>query len=532
MKNNFTKILLISILALALFLRVYKLESVPPSISWDEAAVGYNGFTIASFGRDGYGKFFPFFFRSFADDKHPIHVYITALSVKLLGLSEFSVRFPAAVFGVLNVGLIFLLARVLFKSTYLGLIASFFLAISPYNLHFSHFNHEANFALFFFMLGLTLFYYSIKEQGYLLPLSALSFALCFITYHPSKIIVPLTLILLVVLYARQLKRNKKGLLVSLAIGLLFLLLIISNPQLLGIARINQTSQGSKEVEKTRLFQLTHNQLFGRVGLVATQYSWHFSPQFLFISGDKNPRLSSQSVGEFYKLDALFLILGMLYLLVRRTRESFLLLGLALIAPLPSSMVADAPHAGRAMFMMGSWHIIAAAGFYSLVTIFKKSLFRWGIIILCLSLLTFSLKDYLIYYYGEYTKRYAIEWQYGMKQIVEFVKQNPQYGQVFVTDARSQPYIFFLYYLNTPLQDYLNTVIYNNSKSRSDNNVLTFNKYYFGGWDPIEILPNNEVLYIITPSQYDGLRHKLSFDVKKIIYYPNDAAAYYIVSAKP
>lgn len=526
-KNLIIKILLGAILFLALVLRVYKLDLVPPSISWDEAAVGYNAYTIANFGQDEYGKTFPFFFRSFADDKHPIHVYFTALSVKFLGLSEFSVRFPSAVFGVLNVLLIFFLARLMFRSVYLGLIASFFLAISPYNIHFSRFNHEANFALFFFMLGLYLFFKSLKKSSFL-PLSVLSLCITFITYHPAKIVVPVVLLTLLVLYIRKILLNKKNIVLAFVVVLLFVVILAANHELLGIARISQTSQNSREVEKTNTFQLTHNQLLGRVELIATQYSWHFSPQFLFIQGDKNPRLSSQT-GEFYKIDAIFLILGIVYLLYKRSRESLILLTWALVAPLPSAMVAEAPHTARAMYMMGSWHLISALGFYFFVSFFKKSLIKWIVIIITLIALIFSLSSYLSYYFGEYSKRYAIEWQYGMKQVVEFVRDNAGYNQIYMADVRSQPYIFFLHYLKIPLPEYLNSVIYNNSESKSYNLISSFDKFFFGGSDTVESKPGQGVLYILTPSEYDGLRYKSSFDVKKIIYYPNGTVAFYIIS---
>ncbi|MDP3974395.1 MAG: hypothetical protein Q8P65_00205, partial [bacterium] len=119
----------------------------------------------------------------------------------------------------------------------------------------------------------------------------------------------------------------------------------------------------------------------------------------------------------------------------------------------------------------------------------------------------------------------------MKQIVEYVRDHQEYNQIFMTDIRSQPYIFFLYYLKQPLPEYLNTVIYNRSESISYNTVAFFEKYYFGGWDPIESFPNKGVLYILSPSQYDGLRFRLAFDVKKVIYYPDGATAFFLVSTK-
>lgn len=528
---NKTRMLLIVIVILGAILRLYRLDSAPPSISWDEAAVGYNGWVIANWGRDEYGKFFPAYFRSFGDDKHPVHVYLTAISVKFLGLSEFSTRLPSAFFGILNVLLVFALAKLMFSSETLGLFAAFFLAISPYNIHFSRFNHEANFALFFFMLGLLLFYKAIKISGKFLPWSVVSFGICFITYHPSKIMVPLTLILLIGLYGKQIIKDKTNLVWAVLIAAAFSLLVVFNLELLGGARIRQTSFGRNEIEKTKFFQVTRNELLGRLNIVLIQYSWLVSPNYLFLSGDKNPRLSDQATGQFYKPDVLFLLLGAIYLILKRSKEGIMLLAWALIAPLPSALVGEAPHGARGMFMMGSWHLVAAWGFYLLFNWFKKPLLKMGFTVAVTAILLLFLSNYLKYYYNVYIKKNAIDWQYGMKQVVDYFKSNPQYTQVFMTDVRSQPYIFFLYYLKTPLPEYLNSVIYNRLESKSYNTVSNFNDFYFGGWDPVEIKPNREALYVLTSSQYDGLRYKYLTEIKKIVYYPNDTVAFFIVSEK-
>lgn len=539
--NKLVLILLISIVILASILRLYKLDQVPPSLSWDEAAFGVNAWTIANYGRDEYGKIFPLYFHSFGDDKHPVHIYITTFFTKLLDLNEFSTRFPAALFGILNVLIIYLVAKVMFEKKIIGLIAAFFLAISPYSIHFSRFNHELNFALFFYLLGLLLFFKTIKDHKKFLPYSILSFGICFLTYHPSKLIVPASIMILTFLYWRNLILLKRQLLYSLSVGILFLIIVVLNPPLLGLARFNQNSLNPDDIKRTPLFKQTNNELLGKLNLVAIQYSWHFTPQYLFINGDKNPRLSSQT-GEFYKLDALLLIIGIIFLVLKKSRENIFLLFLSLIAPLPSAVVAEAPHAARSSFMMGSWHMITAIGFYSLISVLKKIVIRWVVIAIVIAILTLFLKSYLEYYFGEYAIRYAIDWQYGMKEIVEFVRDHPEYDQIYTTDVRFQPHIFFLYYLKTPLPQYLNSVILNNSESKDYNNVAYFESLSltkegevktvalsFGGWDPIESFPNQGVLYVLTPSQYDGLKHKQLFDVKKIIYYPNGTTAFFLIS---
>lgn len=513
---NKINLLLMLIVILAFAIRIYKIDSVPPSLTWDEASVGYNAWTVAHFGKDEYGKSFPLFFESFGEDKQPVHVYITSFFVKILGLSEFSTRAPAAVFGALNVLLIFYLAKVLFNNNLVGLLSSLFLAFSPQNIHFSRFNHEINFALFFFMLGLLLFYRSLKKAAFL-PMSVLSFALSIISYHAAEIVVPPLVLLLIFLYFKDLKKDKKILMVTSILVLILALIFISTPRLLGVARFNQTVQ--KEIL-----------LLGRVNLILTQYSWHFDPTFLFFSGDRNPRLSSQGAGEFYLIDALFLISGVIFLIFKRSKAGLVVLSWALIGPMPSSLVAEAPHAARAAFMMGSWQIIAALGFYQLINRFKSNI-KWLLGIVLIIILIFSLAIYLRHYFTDFPKRYAIDWQYGMKQIVQYFKDNPQYNQVSMTDVRGQPYIFFLYYLKTPLPEFLNTVIYNNGESKSYNKVSSFNRYYFGGWNAIENTADKRVLYVLSPSEYDGLIYRSNFDIKKTVYYPNGSTAFFLVALK-
>src|SRR3989344_8123081 len=124
------KVFLLIIVLLSAILRFYKLDTIPPSLNWDEAGSAYNAYTIANWGRDEWGKFLPLIFTSFRDDKHPVHIYMTAPIVKMFGLSDFTARLSGAIVGVLSVIIIFFLARILFKNDLVGLLSALFLAMS------------------------------------------------------------------------------------------------------------------------------------------------------------------------------------------------------------------------------------------------------------------------------------------------------------------------------------------------------------------------------------------------------------------
>ncbi len=526
---------LLLIIILAGVLRLYKLDKVPPSLSWDETAVGYNAFSIANWGTDEWGVKFPLVFRSFEDFKHPVHIYLTAVFVKLFGLSDFNVRLPAALFGVGSVILVYFLAKEFFKSRLAGLLAALLLAVSPYNLQFSRFNHELNFAVFFLMLGILLFSWGLRKKNNLLPLSFLSFGLSFISYHSAKVVVPPVVILLCLVNLKKLSSVKKQFLIGLGIIALTILMTVLNKDLLGLARIKQTSIQEREIVSTELYQKTNSQLLGRVEIVTTQYLKHFSPDYLFVSGDGNLRHSTGTVGEFYKIDLIFLLAGMVFLIWRliskKDANMLILLVWALVGPLPAAATSEAPHAARAMFMTGSWHLIAAFGFYSLVTFPKNKLLRISLAVLGLAGVAYFLRGYLDYYYHVYPKKDAIQWQYGMREAIKYLKSQKA-GAVYMTNVRQQPYIFFLYYLQTPTPVFQKTVRYNPTQSKTFSLVSSFGKYHF--LDDLEFAysyPGYGIYYVLTGPEYTGLYYKKDFEVKTRILYPDGSEAFYIVTAK-
>ncbi len=528
-KLNRVRIILFAVLLIAAVLRIYKLDQIPPALSWDEAAVGYNAYSIANWGKDEWGNTLPLYFKSFEDDKHPVHIYSTAIFVKIFGSSDFVTRFPAALFGTLNVLMVFLLARTFWKSNAAGLVAAGVLAISPYSLQFSRFNHELNFTLFFFMLGIWLFFKGLEKKSKLLILSSLSFGITLLSYHSAKVVVPPVVLALVALHIKPLWQIKKIFLAQIAVLSFFVALILLNPALLGIARINQTAVAIEEIRKTDLYKNTGNELLGKVQFTYGQYLQHLTPKYLFISGDANSRHSTQAVGEFYWIEGLFLILGVIFLIQSRTKAALILLTWAVFAPIPAAFVAESPHSARAMFMLGSWHLVIAYGFYRLWLLMRLKYLKLGLIIITALVYGWFFKGYIEDYYTKYPVRAANQWQYGMKEAVEYVKDRDGYFQVYTTDVRSQPYIFFLYYLKEPLPEYLDSMYFNETKTRSFNLVSFFDKYHFGDWDPIESMPNPGVLYIVSSSQYDGLAHKETFDVKKRIRYPDGTDAFFLVS---
>src|SRR5690606_3054297 len=97
-------LLTVLILLVSLFLRVYQINQVPPAIYWEEAALGYDAYSLFKTGQDHHGNSWPILaVESFGDWKPAGYFYAAIPFIGVLGLNETAVRLPSALSGVLIV---------------------------------------------------------------------------------------------------------------------------------------------------------------------------------------------------------------------------------------------------------------------------------------------------------------------------------------------------------------------------------------------------------------------------------------------
>ena len=368
MTKRLSLIILGIILFLAAFLRFYRISSNPPSLYWEEAALGYDAYSILKTGKDWHGNSWPLVaFESFGDYKPSLYFYAAVPSIALFGLNEFAVRFPSAFFGTLTV----LLVYFLIKERRVALVAALLLAISPWHLQFSRAGFEANLGLFFTCLGAWLLFKILEKPKYsalFLSASGGSFAASMYAYHANRVFIPLFLITLLLIY-RQRKIFLTGLLVALLALPIFLKL--NSPEIK--QRFAETSAFATLdpiIKSNQLIQadgggiiarLIHHRFWQYADIFFKSYSSHFNFNYLFLSGDTNPRHSIQTVGCLYLIQLPFLIYGILIALKRRQPQDLSLLAWLLLAPVPAGLTLATPHALRSLPMLIPLTIFTALG---------------------------------------------------------------------------------------------------------------------------------------------------------------------------
>ncbi len=455
-----TKILLGLIVFFAFVLRFYQLGNNPPSLYWDEASLGYNAFTISQTLHDEHGEFLPLTrFIAFGDYKAPGYIYAAAVAIKLFGLSEMTTRLPSALAGTLLVLMTYFLSKELLGSKRVSLLASLFVAISPWGLQMSRGAFEANLATFFSVTGVYFFLRAIHlKKSFLYFLSSIFLVLSMYTFNTHRIFVPLFILVLVFIFFKTILSDWKR---FMAFG--FCCVLLSLPLVLymrtreaqlrftevswinDVAPIELSNQRITLDGNGWMSKLVHNRRIVYSLEFLKHYADEFNPDFLFFTGDHNFRLSIQTVGELYLLDLPFLLAGIFFLIKYKNRASLVLFSWALLAPVPAAFARETPHALRTLNMLPVPQILVAIGLTKLLK------FRWVPVIAYF--LFFIL--YLQNYYFTYPKKYDLSWQYGYKQAVEYVNTNKDnYDQIRVTGFYGRPYIYFLFYEKYPVQDYL------------------------------------------------------------------------------
>ncbi|MBM3205315.1 glycosyltransferase family 39 protein [Candidatus Shapirobacteria bacterium] len=539
-------LLLVLILLLAAFLRLWNLAHYPSGLNADEAAIGYNAYSLLETGKDEHGDPWPIHFKSFGDYKPGLYFYLVLPLVKLLGLNIWAVRLPAALLGILSVLLIMLLTKEIFREKFLAnrfsLWAGFFLAISPWHLHFTRGGWESGSALFLMLLAVWLFFKGLSKPGFFVS-SVLVFCLSMYTYHSARLVVPLLFLGLMIFYRQKIffKKNLKIIVIAVLVGLLFLAPLVKD--FLGPAGVSRFSgvglfsdegpfwrtnelRGQHPNPYTPEVRLLHNRLFA-YGLAFVE-NWldHFNGNFLFVAGDVIERSRVPETGQMYLFDILFLFFGFYFLLLKRPPHwRFVLLWLV-VAPVAAAMTFQTPHALRANNMIVPLLLLSSYGIVHLIDWFvnKKKTLKIILTIFLFLVIPWNLARYLHEYYVHYAQTYPGAWEQGFEQLVWEVRNiEDEYEKVYVTDRYDQPYILFLFYLKYPPEKFQKEVKLTPRDEFGFSTVRDFDNFHFEKINWEELKTKSNILVVGTPQEINT-----SATILKRIYFQNGEVAFLIV----
>jgi len=454
LKKMRNKLIFAFVLIIFLFSRIYKIADIPSSVYWDEASIGYNAYCLATDLKDEWGVTLPLHFRAFGEFKLPVYIYSVAVFVKAIGLNAYAVRLPAVFYSLGTLIVVYLLIKKITGKESTAILASFILSVSPWFFIFSRTGYEATAGLFFFLLGTYLFLLLDKSK-YFLIVATLSFVLSFYSYNSFRIIIPVWMVLLFIYNFSEFKKVRKYLFVLIISLMLFLLSLIP------VYRLYRFDAGG-----ARFAQV---EITGKLDFVKNYLS-HFSPNFLFLKGDINPRSQIPGHGQLYLFEIPLILFGLIAIIKSKKIIYFLPLASLLLAPIPAALTKESPHALRALLAAPSFAIISALGVGFLRENIKK--FNIAIIFLVIAAYCLSFESYMVDFLTKYGSETASDWQYEYKEIFANQKSG------IITDKYAQPYIFALYYLKYPPEKFRGEVKLNPVSEWGFSKVASFDGFQF------------------------------------------------------
>ncbi len=466
LKNPMTRVAIVLCLLFA-GLRAIDLGSNPTGFFCDEASIGYNAYSILETGKDEHGRSFPVYFKAFGDYKPALYIYLTALSVKIFGLNEFATRLPSAVFMLLfQLAAYFLLARNIHPTC--GLLAVLLTGIEPWVNHFAH----VAFSLVSIPVILTIALYcweiAMRESVKWLYGAVMVYALAFYTYPPARVFVVLFFLVLLYLYRKEVltkiytEPGHVGLasVLCLFTAVPFLWYVYREPEFLSrveylsifttpfvnLSAAYRALEGYEWLSFPELSQTTQHLL-----IFVWNYFTHFSPTYLFMSGDENLRFGTPRFGVLSWVSSVGLLLGVVSALFSKNRLSHVLLWWIFLAPIAGALVwENVPHSGRFIVGLPAISILGAVGLYTLGQWLHQKceiLFMLVLVWSIICAVEFSTR-YFTYYHTSYSEASGGWMQYGYREMMEYIQGNFQdyhRVEIITTGLHYVPYIFALFY---------------------------------------------------------------------------------------
>jgi 4-amino-4-deoxy-L-arabinose transferase-like glycosyltransferase len=457
------------ILLIAIALRLYRLDSVPPPINPDEAVHAYDARCLLAVGKDHYGERWPVFFRAFRDYHPGPFIYLLMPLQALFGMNVWTTRLPAALMGSFGVWLLYQLIRRLYNDRAAAL-AAIFLAVSPWHLHITRLAFEASICPTLVVLAILLLVLAARRRDAsfnaparpsemaLWLTSGLTFGLVSWTYHAMRVFIPLLLAGLTVNYfsrlrlylgARPFRRPGVAWIAGLVIGL--------GPFLWTWAR--HPNEVWLRASKVSVFHQTSG-LAATATCLIQNYAKNFSPSFFFVEGDRSLIQSVDGYGQLHYYCVVLIPLG-LWRAIRRWREepfTRLVVWWILVSPIPASLaIWDSGHCLRSIGGLPAYQILAALGAdLVLAAALRRSemLYRRCIVVGALIValnVAYFLRIFFVDYPVAAYEKFQCEWR---DVFAEIERRKADYDAVLLTTRHTnQLGILYLFWTRMPPEEY-------------------------------------------------------------------------------
>lgn len=481
-------LLLLFIVAAAI--RLYQLDRLPRSLSWDEVAMLVDVKAVVFTGHDMHGNaWWQPMFPSWGDYKLPMYLWSSVLAAKLIGVGWWAVRAPSAMPGaatvLLTAGIAAVLHRGISKSTGAWLWPAVVVTLAPWSVVLSRAGFEANLGQCLLALSIWVTLQFAKSR-WANTLAAVLGAVSVYTYYATRFVWPVVFIFAqLFVFMPVLRQRKWATLLKLGVTSLAIPLAVfvgllqpltrsayfapsqqfrlSTPSLLtDQSVVDQANHYRQLAGATPLSRLVFSQKSLRLRLFAQQLANHLSPDFLFFTGDENLRHGTGVHGLFLLVWLPGLFIGITWLWWRSWPSAAFLTAWWLTALVPAAIPIGNAHALRSLNALVPASIFVGTGLW----VFAHKVNTWflahfakrlpiGSLVVCVVTMV-NFWSFWQYYTAVYPYRSADAWSDGYQALVESVSEltsNDPTESVLVKNTDGRIPLWFLASDRYPAQQF-------------------------------------------------------------------------------
>lgn len=444
-------IIFLVILAIGIFARTWQFGVMPPGINVDEASIGIEAYDLYKFGMDRNAVTYPVHLISWGSGQNALYAYMLIPFIILNGLNAITIRLPMMLAGILSLPLMYLVGKKLINEKF-GLLAMFFMAISPWHIVNSRWAVESNILPFLFLAGFTFLLYS-NQKNYLFIFANLFFAISLYAYGTAYVGVPVFLLLTVpvLVYTKQitLKQAVAGLIVFAVVALPIALFVLINT-----FQLDEIHLGSITIPRMPV-QARYEAMaavFGNSPLQAMTQNIGIMLKLLWSQEDALPWNYVAPFGYFYKLTFPFALIGALLTLPLKSNPENKLQRGFLLAWIVSSLAIGIIHPTnltRLNFIFTPMLLCIALFVYELDKRLKYSL------AVTVAALSIGFIFFTMAYHGEeYQKRAGSVFNSGIIPAVEYATEKAK-SSICFTESTYSMYIYVLFTQKMNPAEYIN-----------------------------------------------------------------------------
>lgn len=468
--ENKYEIMLVITIIIGSFVRLFNIDKMPNALNIDEASSGYDAYTIMKYGIDKAGKSYPIVLYAWGSGQSVLYSYIMIPFLLIGGLTEFTIRAPMALVGIASLYVIYYLLKNIFENKKIVLIGTIFFSICPWHIMKSRWGMECNLFPDLILLAVLLLIIGLKKKNNILQvLSFITIGISSYSYATSYLFLPIFVLILLVylIKSKQISVKKASTYLGIVFIISFPLIIyviintfnLNEISIFGITiprlKVNRYEEVSTIFSNNILANCMNN-LVATIKLILVQYDkldWNSLPQH----------------GLFYFVSIPFLFIGIYVSIKKYIKNKYnQFMNIWMISSLILSMFC--------IINVNRINIIMIPCIYYIILGLYYIIDKYKFLIPCISIIYITSFGFFIrdYWSQDFNKYFTFN--SGLEEVSKYCEES-DCENVYCYYSFKEPFIYFLFYGQYDVNEYINSVQYFRENGIFDN-IKSFKKYNF------------------------------------------------------